>query len=312
MKKLLSLLRRRRNGGFTLTEVIVSCAVLGILVLAVVGLISPVMSVVTSNEKNANAIMLAEAAEAHIDRNIKNAVYCAVFTNAIPNTSHDIMSTELLNSGGAIRTEPAFAEMLDFLKEGKNSEIYDLKIIGIRWMEDKRISQYKYMITDITPKLKDDGTIDTFSEQKAFEDCFYDGFYPGFTFQVLPYFEYPVGGDGKPDTTKEPTDKRNVAIRTIIDVYSNAAMTSVAARGEGYADFINIRTKAINPSNTLKLYSTNSAKDADGNYIGGMEESDTTLYTQLRESDTIGEDIHPETYIVYVTRKLKYFEPTTT
>ena len=60
MKKILRLLKRRNNGGFTLIEVIISCALLAILILAVMGMVTPVMSVVMSNEKNANALMIAE------------------------------------------------------------------------------------------------------------------------------------------------------------------------------------------------------------------------------------------------------------
>lgn len=127
MKKILRLLKRRNNGGFTLVEVIISCALLGILILAVMGMITPVMSVVMSNEKNANALMIAEAVEAHIDRNIKNSVYCAVFTNAGANNSAlGALSTDLTESTGLLQQNEALKEMLSFISSDNNKDIYEM------------------------------------------------------------------------------------------------------------------------------------------------------------------------------------------
>lgn len=298
MKKILRLLKRRKNGGFTLVEVIVSCVLLGILILAVFGMITPVMDVIMRNDKNANGLMIAEAAEAYIDKNIKNSVYAAVFTNAQYSDLTDTITAD----------HEAMKIMLAFLKDSDNSKIYDLKIIGIRWQEDKRLNQYKYMVTNITPKISDDGTkIESIKEEsKVFEDCFYDNLYPDFLFEVLAYNEYPLDADKKPDKTQPIKSTRNVAIKTTIDVYSNPDMTALAAEGSGYADFINIRTPAINREDIYKLYSIEDGVDAMG--------VDIDVYTQLRTDDVFkadcGDTAHPETFIVYVTRKLKFVEPT--
>lgn len=318
MKKILRLLKRRKNGGFTLVEVIISSLLLGILILAVVGLITPVMQTVTHNEKNANALMIAEACEAHIDRNIKNSVYCAVFTNA---QYSDI-------TGDKINKHPAMQEMLKFVGDTNNKDIYELKAIGLRWQEDKQKNHYKYMLSNMTLKTDAGVTkITTVSDQQVFEECFYDNFFPAFTFDILPYTEYAADADGNlldedgnkaADTGKPPkvVSTRNVAIRTIIDVYSNTGMTALAAQGKGYAEFINIRTPAINRDGIYKLYSTNGKKDSDGNVIGGLEaktDDEKKFYTELRTDDEFtaefGDTAHGETYIFYVTRKLKYYEP---
>ncbi|MBD5384208.1 MAG: prepilin-type N-terminal cleavage/methylation domain-containing protein [Ruminococcaceae bacterium] len=303
MKKILRLLKRRNNGGFTLIEVIVSCALLAILILAVMGMITPVMSVVVSNENNANALMITEAVEAHIDRNIKNAVYCAVFTNAAANNaSYGSKSTDLT---GLIASSDALKEMDDFMKADNNKDIYDMKIMGIRWLEDTKTHQYKYMVTNITPKLNDDGSLDVYTlysapETRVFEDCFYDNLFPEVSFEVMAYNEHEDG-----DETKPIISTRNVALKTTINVYSNSGMTAHAAQGKGYADFINIRTKSINPAGDYKLYSIEGGNDAMGDPI--------TVSTQLRTDDelksTFGVTAHPETYIFYITRKLKFVAP---
>lgn len=307
MKKILRLLKRRNNGGFTLVEVIISCALLAILILAVMGMITPVMSAVTLNEKNANALMITEAVEAYIDRNIKNSVYCAVFTNAGANNSAlGAMSTDLFQSTGLIRQSDALKEMLNFMSTDNNKDIYEMKIIGIRWLQDAKTHHYKYMVTKITPQIKDDGSdfkyfMGTY-EKRIFEDCFYDNLYPEVSFEVMAYNEHEDG-----DETKPIVSTRNVALKTTIDVYSNPDRTALAARGEGKADFINIRTKAINPDGDYKLYSIEGGDDAMGNPI--------TVTTQLRTDAELqsayGVTAHPETYIIYITRKLKYFEPAT-
>lgn len=306
MKRILRLLKRRNNGGFTLVEVIVSCVLLGILILAVMGMITPVMSIITSNEKNANALMVAEAVEAHIDRNIKNAVYCAVFTNAGSNKSAvGSLSTDLESTGLILKSD-AIKEMLDFMKTDSNKDIYEIKVIGIRWLEDKRTNQYKYMLTNINPKIKSDGSgFDSFFsgiETRVFEDCFYDNFFPDISFEIMEYNEHEDG-----DETKPITSTRNVALKTTIDVYSNSARTALAAQGKGYADFINIRTKSINPDGNYKLYSIEGGDDAMGNPITVS----TKLRTDAELTSDFGVTAHAETYIFYITRKLKYFEPTT-
>lgn len=306
MKKILRLPKRRNNGGFTLVEVIVSCALLGILILAVMGMITPVMSVVTNNQKNANALMISEAIEAYIDRNIKNSVYCAVFTNAGANNSALGSKSTDLESTGLISKSDALKEMLDFMKADNNKDIYEVKVIGIRWLEDTKTHQYKYMVTNISPKLKDDGSFETLysaRETRVFEDCFYENLYPKVEFEVLAYNEHEDNDESKPITST-----RNVALKTTIDVYSNSSMESLAASGNGYADFINIRTKAINPEGNLKLYHIEGGNDAMGNPI--------TISTQLRTDDELEADYgvtaHAETYIFYITRKLKYYEPPAT
>lgn len=293
MKKILKLRKRRKNGGFTLVEVIVSCVLLGVLILAVMAMITPVMNVITLNENNANALMISEAVEAHIDRNIKNSLYCGVFTNVLPSSTAGAISEELTAAGGEIQKNGALKEMLTFLKTDENMKIYDVKIIGIRWLEDTRTHQYKYMLTNITSKVKDDGScLIDFKEEKVFENCFYENMFPDIKFEVKSY-------DFK-DSAGNVTETRNVALKTTAEVYSNSEMTALGASGTGYADFINIRTKSINPDGIYKLYSI--APDSD----------DTTFETEVRTDDVFKTgypDAHPETYIVYVTRKLKYADP---
>lgn len=295
MRKFSRLIRLRNKGGFTLIEVIISCVLLAILILAVMGMITPVMSVVMSNEKNANALMIAEAAEAYIDRNIKNSVYCAVFTNANRN---DV-------TAAAIDEHDAVKEMKDFLNDGNNKDIYDLNVIGIRWTEDPKSHLNKYMLSvmevpyDSSFQLISGGLL---KEKNVFDACFYDNLYPDFRFEVKPYNEYD-----KETTPPTMTSTRNAALKTTVDVYSNHEMTALAASGEGYADFVNIRTPAINRGDIYKLYSIESGTDAMGNAI--------TVYTQLRtpeECAALYPASKPETYIFYVTRKLKYYEAPTT
>lgn len=293
MRFLSRLSRIRNKSGFTLIEVIVSSVLLGILVLAVVGLITPIMNVVMLNEKNANALMIAEATEAYIDRSIKNSVYVAVFTNA---NIADI-------NASTINEHEALKEMKNFLNDGNNKDIYDLKVIGIRWETDPRVHHNKYMLYNVKPNYDSSfnlvGTA-TPAVTPVFENCFYDGLFPKFQFEVMPYIEYEDDG-----TTIKSV--KNVALMTNIEVYSNAAMTALAASGKGYADLVNVRTPAINRENTYKLYHILGGNDAKGDAI--------TVNTELRteaECEAVYTASKPETYIFYVTRKLKFYEPPAT
>ncbi len=282
--KLIRLLKKRGKSGFTLVEVIVSCMLLGILILGVFSVVTPIISGVKTREQNANALMLAEAAEAYIDRSIKNSIFVAIFENAKPDD---------MKEGEAIPESQQMKEMLSFInnadnKDAAGNDIYELKCIGVRWKYDAKSQQYKYMITSETVD-KTKGIVDvapsTSKSYSVFETCFYEKLFPIVIFDIMEADVLDEDGNPKKDVAGNNIKQEIPAIKTTIDVYRDPEMQELAFKGTGYADLTNIKRQAN--SDFYKLFSKKGMKDSDGKIV-----ADTS--TILREADSFGEDEHPE------------------
>lgn len=290
--KFIRILKKRGKSGFTLVEVVISCVLLGILILGVFSVVTPIISGVKSREQSANALMLAEAADLYIKRSIKNSVFVAIFENAKPDD---------MKADDKIVKSKQMEEMLAFIngsdnKDAAGRDIYELKCIGIRWKYDAKSQKYKYMIT--SEKVdKTTGAVDistsTSKSCDVFETCFYENLYPAFTFEIME--TAVLGEDGNP-TTDPPTMQEVPAIKTTINVYRNADMDDLATQTTDYIDLTNISRQQT--TGFYKLFSKNGILNPDGTY-----EADTG--TALHGDDEFDATNRPETYIYFVTRKLK-------
>ena len=73
------LLGKKDNRGFTLVEVVIAMALLGLLVSGVITFITPILNMVQNNKQNARATMLSEAINTYIMGNIRSAYRLEVF-----------------------------------------------------------------------------------------------------------------------------------------------------------------------------------------------------------------------------------------
>lgn len=126
MKKLKSLLRRRKkNSGFTLVELVVSCGLLGILVVGVTAFIGPVLKTAGDSEKDVRATLLAQTMDEYVNRSIRDSYYVAIFTNA---------DRAMVGKTGSISQNENILAMKDFVDQ--NKEVYELKCFSYSWTED--------------------------------------------------------------------------------------------------------------------------------------------------------------------------------
>ena len=290
--KFIRLLKKRKNGGFTLAEVIISCVLLGILILGVFSVVTPIISGVKSSEQSANALMLAEAANLYINRSIKNSVFVAIFENAKPN---DMAADQTIPKSKQMEEMLAFINDADN-KDAAGQDIYELRCIGVRWKYDEKSQRYKYMITSETVD-KTNGAVDistsTSKSYDVFETCFYENLYPALTFDIME--AAVLDADGNP-TTDPPTMQEVPAIKTTVNVYRDADMQELAVQAPDYAELTNIRRQQA--TGFYKLFSKNGILNEDGTYV-----ADTG--TVLHGDDEFDDTSRPETYIYFVTRKLK-------
>ena len=89
-KRIRRRLLKRNNAGFTLVDVIVASALLGVLLLGVIGFTQPVLESVREKEQNARAVMLCETIESYIAQSTRYAYFVQTFSNVIP---ADVTST---------------------------------------------------------------------------------------------------------------------------------------------------------------------------------------------------------------------------
>lgn len=130
MKKLLNLkrlLKARNSSGFTLVEVILSCALLAILILGIMMFVTPVLRMVTSGQKNARATMLAETVDTYIAGVLRTAKKIEVFENVDFSSS----ATTDLNLRALSPAGQGINKIEEFMTTGENSMNYEVHAIAI-------------------------------------------------------------------------------------------------------------------------------------------------------------------------------------
>lgn len=279
-KRMKRIFGKRNNGGFTLVEVIISCALLGILIAGVFGFVAPVMASISIKEDNGRALMLSEAIQTYINRSLKNSIYVLVIENA---------HIDDMVVGGNVPSHASVVEMLATMNNPDYKDVYDLKCIGIRSMYDEKMQEYKYMLTNEF-FVAGTASLDPTATQMVFEDCFYEGLFPKLTFKTLTT-EVETGTDesGGPTLVEQEVP----VIKTTADVYLDPDLTELSFEQVGYINFGNIKSPFYNVSGSYKVYPYYTVRTPD--------EAKTAFP---------GENgLHPATFIYYITRKPKTAAP---
>lgn len=285
MKKLKRLLRcGRKNSGFTLVELVVSCGLLGILVLGVTAFIGPVLRSAADNEKNVRATLLAQTMDEYVNRSIRDSYYVAIFTNA---------TRDMVGDDGAITQNENIKAMKDFVDS--NNKIYELKCFSYSWTEDVQSSEYKYMLMSETFKTASTalvtnltGDLSARKPVSVFEYCMYDGLFPQIDIVQLEGKADNIS-DSSSDVGSESDSNAKVpvaAIKTTYTVNVNQNMDNAGFIGIGYTNFVNVR--AASDDNKVLKFKFYPIED-----MGSGAE-------------------HPTTFIYYVARKPVKFEATPT
>lgn len=310
MKKLSlkRLLKKRNNGGFTLLEVIISCALLSILVLGVMGFVGPVMQMVRLNEKNARATMLAETINTYINGCLKNAYAVEVFTysdKSNVSTPEDVNNT-LRKEGKGLTNIDAFMK-----SQGADETNYEIRCLGITWEYDKTAmsGKSKLMLTNCsintakvssgggekyslelkTPPFKP-GTPQPSPQIRVFDDALYDGLYP-----VVNVTNYSSEKDEDGNYIKE---KQTNGYRVETNVYTDQDCYNIleAERNKSHLGFTGVSyVKCVNmkgAASDIYLCETDLQHAIDNN-------SSSTL----RYTSGDGTYFYPSTYIYYVVSK---------
>lgn len=273
MKRLKRLSKWRNSSGFTLVEVIVSTALLGVLIIGILLFMTPVFSLAGSSETNTKANRFATTLELYVSKSLRSSVYIKAYTGA--------KISDVNSNSGAIYTDADFQSMKDFVVA--NSTNYELRCMSIRYVEDTNPrnsstgdTAYKYMLYNDkidTSKY----FLDESKSELVFDECFYEDIYPKFAFEVKPvYFDengavidttapdITLDADGKPDTAKLTLYP---AIEMNIDVYEEEGMEEYSRvfKGLSYIEANNIKSLQLNSKGTYKIYLPKEVTDGTTN-----------------------------------------------
>lgn len=254
-----------RKNGYTLVEVIVASALLAVLMIGITMFIGPVLSNVASNETSARANNVAESVQYYISRNLRNASFVAIFSDA---QMSDFTSQANINDTTSplneVLAKAVTGSMPDYVSKqlSKTGDpLYDVKCMSIRSVTDAKSGETKYLLYDEYFSSGAD-TLDSSKSSLVFEQCFYEGLFMRCSFaHVEAAAATPDPGTADPGTAEPspspspapvtPTYRPAIEIR--LDVYDKAAMgaTDLLFSGKGYTELINVKNAEENK--TLNL-----------------------------------------------------------
>ncbi len=320
-KRIKRLLRKRNNGGFTLVEVIVASALLGVLMLGVFGFISPVLKSVKAKEQNARAVMLAETVESYIASSTKYAYYVATFsgvtqtdvTSSDPAALADIAKAKYSGTEEPFKSTAGTLEGMKDRMQKLNKENYEIRCIGMRWLTDQKAGEKKLMLTNEVVN-QDNLSLDLTKSKPVFETCFYEGLYPVLRFGNYSN-QYQVLKDGSTTEVVDryEADKVTIApgLEITMDIYldptcyssSETARNNVGMTftGTTYADYNIIKNIHLNNSGENKLL-PNAELHSYNDALSAAKAADPTAAYDHPE---VGETYYPDTFIYFLARKTK-------
>lgn len=274
LKKIKRRLFSRNNGGFTLVEVIISTALLGILLIGIIAFITPAFKLMKSEETNAQATTVASAIENYITRSLRSTPYVKIFTNA---QFADFAAGQPSIASGDLK------EMLDWAAAAENAEIYEIRCISVRMTTDIRSNETKYMLYQSYIK---DNQLASAYDYPVFENCFYDGLFPKVDIKQATNQYRDLDDAGNPvfpkneDGTSQTLTNRP-AIELDLNIYDGASMATgnLVFTGYGLTELMTIASNSFDPapdknqnSYGYKIYSTTQVRsDADAESAGAQD-----------------------------------------
>ncbi|MCH5205523.1 MAG: prepilin-type N-terminal cleavage/methylation domain-containing protein [Oscillospiraceae bacterium] len=309
------LLRWRNNSGFTLVEVIVASALLGVLLLGVIGFMQPVLQSVAVKEQNARAVMLAESIDSYVASSIKYSYYIQTFTNvtsadvkpvAAAGNKPPILGMQYNGTEYPAHNGEGLQMMLDCLNNSLATDLYEIRCIGVRWVDDGKSGKKKLILTNEYVD-QTNCALDETKYKPVFEDCFYDGLYPIIKFENYSnQYQLPDASGNLVDQVDPADVDMAKGLKVTTEIYLdpecyNSEETKRSSKqlnfsGTQYVDFINIRSNLINDG-TYKMMPNIEA----ATYSAALAHSTSTTYLD-DNGDTY---YYPNTFIYYIARKIK-------
>ena len=257
MIKFRRLFNKRNAGGYTLVEVIIATALLGILIVGIMGFVTPVFSILQSSDEVKKAERSVTTIEHYLAKDLRKSIFIKVFTNASADDVKD----------DPVKTNADFKEMLTFLGTPEMRKNYTLRCISIKLETDNNIRNktpdgkpaQKYILNNETYNWTT-GTLDPTKTSRIFEDCFYEDIYPKYEFehktlQINSDTKQVVDPASPPDPSK--IIEYTPAVVLNIKLYNNPDITNdmnLLFTGKSVIEVNNIKNTDINGKGKYKIF----------------------------------------------------------
>ena len=276
-------MRKRNNGGFTLIEVIIAVALLGILVTGLIAFMSPIVDMIQNNKQNARATLLSESINAYILGNLRGAYRVDIIGG--DNLAQAMSAHPFKDADSATKSN------IKLFMGPENQKIYELRCMAMVWLPDESSSgggQEKLMLVNCRV---DPDTLKVLDYQKVFDDSMYSQLYPTLE---LKSFTTEAGAKAN---AYEVISKVNLTPK-IYDVTSEAARTGSGASftGTTYVPCANFQVLV-----DRHVYSPNDA--AYPSYAPTVQDSIVSWLDELYDDDNRPEYFYPDTFFFYVVER---------
>lgn len=278
--KIKRLLKARNKSGFTLVEVIISCALLAILVLGIMSFVTPVLKMVSSGQKNARATMLAETIDTYISGVLRTAKMVEVFENVdyvCPDTSGINMISSSPSGGGLYKID-------EFMRTGDNAQKYEVRALGIitKTTGDVTTQGLRIYNIELTSSFGSGADVATSFEFKstpkvAFQDLMFEGLYPIVKLETFKAQESSTGTE---------TDHNASGYRISTKVYSDLKCYNASGDErdksrlafEGVTFFENLNFNGGSASDIITVATVQDSMDTHGEVAGKLYYPATIIY----------------------------------
>lgn len=303
IKRLMSLLHKKNSGGFTLVEVIVSCALLGVLLLGVMLFINPVFDMLKVEKQDAKASVVASSIENYITRSLRSTTHVKVFRNA---TYYENMENGVLfGNGTSTSGDSDLNEMRAFVDS--NKDIYELRCISFTLKNDPKTGEVRYVMSQ--EYLNDAKTgLDLNYQVQVFDQCYYTGLYPKVAVGAVAKVDPETGNKVQKEDPNNPGSYLDVyhGIQISVNMYDSSIFepNSLVFAGSGSTELFMVAMD----DTKYHIYGSRNVREDDE--VAGVDEAamiispgDSRLRTITDEKATCG------TYIYYIARKYKPSTP---
>ncbi len=284
----------RNSSGYTLVEVIVSTALLGILIIGIMMFMTPVFSNVDENVEQSRSDTVATTMQNYITKTLKNAQYVKVYTGV--SQASMLAITQSINSTLS-EGDPAedYKTMTQTVQKNMSGGVKFRRLgcISLRYIEDKNprnsdtgLNSYKYILSNETVKLPGvtipgvtagDYEIVPSMSTPVFDTSFYEDLYPTTKFERIQGYDLNTDGDNNPDSN--PKDVMYPGYTLSIDVYNEPGIVDATTKAVNYGDgtkifsgvgpieLNNIKSLEINPSGEFCTYENTNVGTGQDIYI---------------------------------------------
>lgn len=238
MKKLTRILKKKRCGGFTLVEMIISMAVMALLMAGIMAIITPIVRSFNDTNRNIVAENISTCVQNYVTMSARNATSVMIFGN----TNKQKIKENAIDKINILRN---FCNTTT----GDGKQAYRLKCINLKYdSADQRYYVYSGTIKTTGVTATTD-PFEDYNEQLVFSKCLYQGLFTSYTFSNAL--------DLDKSTDASPVYLRGT-ISTDVKTYSNSSYSTLIFSGSGLTEFREItRDYAIFKDKSkfsLKLY----------------------------------------------------------